>query len=63
MRACAQHPKAVQPLDMVDKSFSPCEGISRWMFVIGQSGQVTSSRSEAASECFCGHLHRLPRDL
>jgi hypothetical protein len=29
------------------------------VFVIGQSGQTTSSRNEAPSSCFYGHLQRL----
>ena len=33
------------------------------LFIIGQSRQAFFSRSEAPSECFCGQLHRLPRDL
>jgi hypothetical protein len=53
----------VLPSEMVDNSTSPCDGISGWMFIIGQSGQVTSSHGEASSECFCWPLYRLPRDI
>ncbi|SRR6266849_91331 len=47
---------------MVDKSTSSWECLSSWMFIIGQTGLTTSSRGEAPFECFCWHLHRLPRD-
>jgi hypothetical protein len=33
------------------------------MFVLEQSGLTTSSRGEAASECFCWHLSQLPRNM
>jgi hypothetical protein len=32
-------------------------------FVRGQSGQATSSWSEAPSDCFCWHFHRPLHDL
>jgi hypothetical protein len=48
---------------MVDNSTSPCEGLSGWIFVIGQTWQVTSSRVEAPSEFFCWRLHQLPRNM
>ena len=38
----------------------PFEGISGWMFVIGQSVQATSSRGEAPIEFFCGTFTHLP---
>ncbi len=50
------------PLEMVDNSTSPCDGISGWMFITRQSRQITSSHGEASSQCFCWPLHRLPRD-
>jgi hypothetical protein len=33
------------------------------MFVIGQSGQVTSLRGKAPSDFFCGHFYKLPRNM
>src|SRR5215469_14077008 len=48
---------------MVDNSTSLCERISGWIFVIGRSRQVTSSRVEAPSKFFCWHLHRVARDM
>ncbi len=53
----------VLPLDKVENSTSPCERLSGWMFVIGQTRQATSSRSEAPSEFFCWHIHQSPRDM
>jgi hypothetical protein len=53
----------VLPWDMVDNLISRLRRHSSWMFVIGQARQATTSRCEAASECFCWHLHRLPCDM
>jgi hypothetical protein len=35
---CYHVDRVVLPLDMVDNSTGPCEGILSWMFVIEQSG-------------------------
>ncbi len=55
--------KRVPPLDMVENSTSPLQTPFRLVFVIGQSGQATFSRSEAPIESFCWHLHRLRRGM
>jgi hypothetical protein len=46
-------------LNMVDTSRSLSKPLSGRFFVSGQSGQTFSSRSEAPSDIFCGHLQRL----
>src|SRR5215469_12357641 len=48
---------------MVDKSISLPQTSFRLFFVSGQSGQATSSWSEAPFECFCWHLYPSPRDM
>src|SRR5215467_4545824 len=53
----------VQLLDMVDNSRSHPQTSFRLFFISGQSGQSTSSSSEVPSECFCGPLHRLARNM
>jgi hypothetical protein len=54
---------AVLPLDMVENLTSPCERISGWMFVMGQSGQATFSWKKAPSDDFCSHVHRPPHGM
>ncbi len=41
----------------------PANPLQAGFFVMGQSRQITSSRGEAPSECFCWRLHRLPHDM
>jgi len=48
---------------MVDNSINLCKHISGWFFVIGQSGQATSSWSEAPSDFSCWHFHWPPQDM
>jgi hypothetical protein len=48
---------------MVDNSIPLCKPTSGQFFVMRQSGQAFSSRSEAPSECFCWHIHHSPRNM
>jgi len=49
-------PERVLPLKMVDKSTGPFQAHFRPFLVMSQSREAFSSRSKAASECFCEHL-------
>jgi hypothetical protein len=40
-----------------------CKPTSGQFLVMSRPRQAFSSQSEAPSECFCGHLHRSPRDM
>jgi hypothetical protein len=63
LRISSEKVRPVLPWDMVDKSLSHLQTSFRLFFVRGQSGQATSSWSEAPFECFCRHLHPSPRDM
>ena len=51
------------PWEMVENSTSPLETHFGPVFVMKQSRQAFSSRSEAPSEFFCSHLHPSPCDM
>jgi hypothetical protein len=51
------------PSDMVDNSIRLCNPPSGRYFVMRESREPFFSRSKAASEYFCEHLHQISRDL